>query len=165
VTLPAGVTLRTAVLADAEAGARLHRDCWRESYGPITDLTALEEHLADEAGWTARWATQIEAGFAPLLAVEPEDVPVGFARSGDSRDDDVPDTVELYALYVRTAWHGSGIGAALFDRVIGTAPAVLWVLEDNARARAFYRRQGFEPDGARERYEPLSAWEIRMVRR
>ena len=32
---------------------------------------------------------------------------------------------------------------------------ILWVLEDNARARAFYRRQGFAPDGARERYEPL----------
>lgn len=164
-TLPDGVTLRIAVVEDAGAGSRLHRDCWREAYGPITDLAALEQHLADEAGWVARWQAQIEAGFAPLLAVDADGTTVGFARAGASRDEDVPDTLELYALYVRAAWYGTGIGHALFDRVVGTAPAFMWVLEDNARARAFYRRQGFEPDGARERYEPLSAWEIRMVRR
>ena len=163
-TLPDGVTLRTAVVADADAGARLHRECWREAYGPITDRVALAEHLADEAGWAARWTTQIETGFAPLLAVDEQDTPIGFARSGAGRDEDVPGLLELYALYVRAAWHGTGIGAALFDGVVGTAAAYLWVLEDNARARAFYRRQGFAPDGARERYEPLATWEIRMVR-
>ena len=90
VTLPDGVTLRTAVVADADAGSRLHRDCWREAYGPITDLAALEQHLADEAGWVARWQAQIEAGFAPLLAVDADGTPVGFARAGASRDEDVP---------------------------------------------------------------------------
>ena len=81
-TLPDGVTLRTAVVADADAGARLHRECWREAYGPITDRVALAEHLADEAGWAARWTTQIETGFAPLLAVDEQGTPIGFARSG-----------------------------------------------------------------------------------
>jgi hypothetical protein len=40
----------------------------------------------------------------------------------------------------------------------------VWVLEANARARAFYRRHGFEADGAREHFAALDAWEIRMVR-
>jgi RimJ/RimL family protein N-acetyltransferase len=38
------------------------------------------------------------------------------------------------------------------------------VLEDNVRARGFYARNGFVPDGAREFYDDLGTWEIRMVR-
>lgn len=161
--LPNGVVLRDAGVADAEAGAQLHIACWREAYGPITDLSLLDAHLADEAGWAARWRTQIEKGFAPTLAVAGAEV-VGFARSGPGRDEDAPPGLELYALYVRAARYGTGIGTALLEAVLPQPPAYLWVLEDNARARAFYRRHGFEPDGGRERYEPLSAWEIRMVR-
>ena len=161
-TLPDGVTFRTAVVADAEAGARLHRDCWREAYGPITDLTALEEHLADEAGWAARWQAQIEAGFAPLLAVDAAGTPVGFARSGASRDEDVPDILELYALYVRAAWWGAGVGHALLGETIGDRAAYLWVLAGNRRAIAFYERQGFRLDGTEDDHD--EGLHVRMVR-
>jgi GNAT superfamily N-acetyltransferase len=61
---------------------------------------------------------------------------------------------ELYALYVRPAWWSTGTGRALMDRVLaGTSGAgylsvTLWVLRDNRRARRFYERAGFAPDGA-----------------
>lgn len=48
---------------------------------------------------------------------------------------------------------------------VADAPAFLWVAEDNARALAFYRRNGFEPDDARDTIE---AWQhmvvVRLVR-
>ena len=44
-------------------------------------------------------------------------------------------------------------------------PCWLFVLEGNTRAQAFYRRNGFDPDGHRQLYLGLDAWEIRMVRR
>ena len=62
--------------------------------------------------------------------------------------------MELYALYVHPAWWSTGTGRALMDRVLaGTAAAgyasiTLWVPRDNARARRFYDRPGFAPDGA-----------------
>ena len=36
----------------------------------------------------------------------------------------------------------------LYDEAVGGRDAYLWVLRDNARARAFYARNGFVPDGA-----------------
>lgn len=43
--------------------------------------------------------------------------------------------------------HGSGLGQALLDTAIGTEPAYLWIMAGNPRAEAFYRRNGFVPDG------------------
>ena len=61
---------------------------------------------------------------------------------------------ELYALYVTPAWWSAGVGRALMGSVLAALRddryprAVLWVLGDNARARRFYARAGFAPDGA-----------------
>ena len=61
---------------------------------------------------------------------------------------------ELYALYVRPAWWSTGTGRALMERVLARTSAAgfpsisLWVLRDNRRARRFYERAGFAPDGA-----------------
>jgi GNAT superfamily N-acetyltransferase len=61
---------------------------------------------------------------------------------------------ELYALYVRPAWWSTGTGRALMERVLARTSAAgflsisLWVLQDNRRARRFYERAGFAPDGA-----------------
>lgn len=162
-TVPAGVTLRRATVDDAEAGARLHIACWQETYGPITDADLLAALLADEAAWAERWRQQVEHGPTRLLAVAGGEL-VGFGVAGPPRHRGVAVDHELYAIYVRSAWHGTGLGAALLDAVLGGASAYVWVLEDNARARAFYARHGFKPDGVRTRYEPLNAWEQRMVR-
>jgi len=60
---------------------------------------------------------------------------------------------ELYALYVTPAWWSAGAGRALMGSVLAALEAeryrrvVLWVLADNSRARRFYDRAGFAPDG------------------
>ena len=60
---------------------------------------------------------------------------------------------ELYALYVAPAYWSTGAGRALMGRVMAEAQAegypriVLWVLEQNARARRFYERAGFRQRG------------------
>ncbi|HLM90356.1 MAG TPA: GNAT family N-acetyltransferase [Streptosporangiaceae bacterium] len=78
---------------------------------------------------------------------------------------------ELYALYVHPAWWSTGTGRALMDRVLarvraaGYACITLWVLEANARARRFYQRAGFAPDGARHVLDDLGGvTEIRYRR-
>ncbi len=40
-------TLRLAVPSDAEAGARLHLDCWREAYTDLIAPTRLDALLDD----------------------------------------------------------------------------------------------------------------------
>ena len=78
---------------------------------------------------------------------------------------------ELYALYVHPAWWSTGTGRTLMDEVLakvskaGYAGITLWVLEANARARRFYGKAGFAPDGARHLLEDLGGvTEIRYRR-
>lgn len=156
-------TLRTAVPADAVACATMHAACWREAYGPYVDPALLEERLAETARWTAAWTRHLVDGPPRVLAEDGGEI-VGFSVVGPSRDEDGATPLELYALYVRAAYWGTGLGQELWDAVRPVEPCSLWVLEDNARARGFYRRNGFAPDGAREHYAGLDASEIRMVR-
>ena len=51
---------------------------------------------------------------------------------------------------------GSGLAHTLMDRGLtyltesGSSRAVLWVIEEHPRARAFYAKHGWSPDGARK---------------
>ena len=161
-SLPPGVDLRPATVDDAAAGARLHLACWREAYAPLVDPALLEAAL-DEERWTRRWREQIADGPTRLLAVH-AGVPIGFVTCGPARHRGAPLPFELYAVYVRAAWHGTGVAQALLDADLGDRSAYLWVLEGNTRARRFYERNGFAPDGGRQLYRPLGAWEVRLQR-
>jgi GNAT superfamily N-acetyltransferase len=78
---------------------------------------------------------------------------VGFVSVGASRDADA--SGELFAIYVEPDHWGTGVGGDLLAageqrlRELGHTDAILWVLEDNPRARRFYERAGWSRDGAR----------------
>ena len=72
--------------------------------------------------------------------------------------------LELMSLYVRAQYHGSGVAHRLLEASIGAATASLWVFEANPRARAFYSKHGFRPDGARKLDDDTGIWEVRLLR-
>ena len=89
------------------------------------------------------------ASFGPERGVDGAPLPERAGREGSP----VPRCAELYALYVTPAWWSTGTGRDLMCRVLDETQAggypriVLWVLEQNARARRFYERSGFRLDG------------------
>jgi GNAT superfamily N-acetyltransferase len=101
-----------------------------------------------------------------MIALDYSGELVGFADSGPGRDQDRPGILELYSIYTLERTHGTGLGAALLHATVGDSPGYVWVLEDNPRAQAFYRKNGFRPDGAREQLPPdwYELPEIRMAR-
>lgn len=69
----------------------------------------------------------------------------------------------LHVLYVLAAHHGSGLGRELLRAVLPEdAPTALWVVDPNPRARAFYSKSGFMPNGRERDVDGLR--EIEMVR-
>ncbi len=66
-----------------------------------------------------------------------------------------PDDLEVQRIYVLSRYHGTGVGHKLMSRALaeagrrGARSVVLGVLKRNARAVAFYRRQGFCEVGTR----------------
>ena len=71
---------------------------------------------------------------------------------------------QLRVMNVRRAYWGTGLAQRLYDEAVGDRDAYLWVLRDNARARGFYARNGFLPDGAMKIDPDFGAPIIRMVR-
>ena len=74
--------------------------------------------------------------------------------------------VPIYTANFVLADYGTGASDMLMDAALGDDPASLWVLEDNPRARAFYRRHGFDPDGAVKTHtvDGAAIREVRLVR-
>ncbi|TQK69361.1 GNAT family N-acetyltransferase [Nocardioides sp. SLBN-35] len=157
-----GVVLRPLSTDDAPAMARLHVAVWDEAYAGLVPESILAERRADLDGRTERWRrTAATSPAATTVAVHDGEL-VGFVSVGPGRDADLDLAEELWALYVRAAWWGHGLGHRMLAATLADRPAYLWVLAGNDRALAFYRRQGFAPDGV-ERHEPEGR-ELRLVR-
>lgn len=142
--------LRPASLEDAPALARVHVGSWRAAYRGLMPDTVLDG-LAEEA-FTENWRQRLRRMPRSTLLLASADEVIGFAAAGASRDPDaVPlRTGELYALYLHPEHWGTGAGTRLWQGMRGWlvgeefAEVTLWVLEGNARGRAFYERVGFE---------------------
>jgi ribosomal protein S18 acetylase RimI-like enzyme len=156
--------------SDAPALGRLHTRIWRETYGHLMTPEALA--ALDDGRATARWEQWIaaadEEGFLPrggrvLVGVDADDVPVGFIIAGPPRDEDPPVDWQLSALNVLPEHHGTGLAQRLLAEGLGDRAAYLWVARGNERAIRFYRKHGFELDGAEQRDEE-GITELRMVR-
>lgn len=159
--------VRLATVDDAEAIARVHVRSWRETYtGKLPDAVIEGRPVAQRAAALRRLiAGESARGPQKVWVAERGGEVVGFAWAGASVDPDRRGGTELFTIYVLRAHHGGGAGQRLLDAALGDAPASLWVLEDNPRARAFYERNGFVADGTAKDDERLGgAHEIRMVR-
>ncbi|MDQ1218161.1 GNAT family N-acetyltransferase [Microbacterium arborescens] len=182
------VAVRRAVPADAAAIARVHVRGWHEAYTgrmPQSILDRLdldrltrvrrellghEQRISDrvppDAGGAENTGPQRTHDLGRTWVAVTGGSIVGFAVSGASRDVPPVAPVELYAIYVLAAHHGTGAGRALLDAALGDERASLWVLDDNPRAHALYARNGFRPDGAAK---DDTSWgesisEVRLVR-
>jgi GNAT superfamily N-acetyltransferase len=176
------VVIRSASTADAAQIAAVMRDSWFAAYDGIIAPAIIDRATAPDGGARVRQSFRTRPWQRMIAAVD-ADV-VGYASFGPERDVlDVPwpypltsggsggKVAELYALYVHPTWWSTGTGRALMDQVLAKVGATgygcitLWVLEANARARRFYQRAGFAPDGARHLLHDLGGvTEIRYRR-
>ena len=148
--------VRRATRADARAIATIRVETWRVAYDGLID-PALLAHLDIEREAQARderWNEYTADPRSAQFIAEAGGIPIGWAATGPSRDDDGRDRGELFALYALPAQWSRGVGHALITaaeealRSAGYRTASLWVLDGNVRAAAFYERHGWLEDGA-----------------
>lgn len=170
------ILVRAATVDDADDLAQAHVQGWRVGYRGLfpdeyLDAPAFERERVER--WRA-WTWLELVGSEMYSAVLDERV-VGFAHIGPEREQPSGDqsaatgpvtdpTGEVYGFYLHPDAWGSGAAPALMRRsvqrlrALGFATAVLWVLRDNPRARAFYEREGWQPSGLEMMWEgPQSA--------
>jgi GNAT superfamily N-acetyltransferase len=158
--------IRQATPEDAEALVLMHTIAHEETYGHQLSAEFFRARRTAIPERVERRRPSLASADPRIIAFDANEELVGFADAGPGRDEDGPEALELYSLYSLRRTHGSGLAAALLNAAIGESPAYLWVLEDNPRAAAFYRKHGFRPDGKRGLLPP--EWEelpeFRMVR-
>ncbi|MGW2053329.1 N-acetyltransferase family protein [Streptomyces sp. NPDC001840] len=168
------VRIREMTVDDCEAVATVRVRGWQHAYRGLIPQAYLDTMSVEEdAARRREYLTKGDGRVVDLVAERAGHV-VGWGCCGPSRDEDVPDrTAELYALYVLPERIGTGVGSALIDALTARAEAagasslLLWVLAANDRARRFYTRTGFAPDGREEQFDVngVAVPEVRYARR
>jgi GNAT superfamily N-acetyltransferase len=142
--------IRPALPSDADALGELQLSCWHEAYGALAPSGTLDAETLDNRVrvWTGLLEREMN-----ILVLEIDGALDGFAAYGPARDDDVgEETGELYALYLRAARQGVGLGRRLQDNALapladgGATAAIAWMLAANERARGFYEAAGWSFD-------------------
>jgi GNAT superfamily N-acetyltransferase len=159
-----GVAVRDARPEDGEAFVRAYELSWDAMAAPLvgkalSDFVSFEDRLE-----SFRAALAQRSDDARVLVAECNGPIVGVAtcvRDGS--------TSELRSLYVVPDAWGTGVAHGLLDTALdamrerGAAEATLWVVEENARARRFYEREGWTLDGE-TRASQLGPREVRYRR-
>ena len=139
------ITIKAMETAEEiEGKSRVHWRTWREAYDEILPAEFQEQITLDKCRFYSQKYPE-----NTLIALDDAKV-VGFVSYGDFRD---PATIagEIIALYVLKDYCGKGVGHQLMQAAFAALDSypeiLLWVLEDNKRAIAFYRKMGFVFDG------------------
>jgi GNAT superfamily N-acetyltransferase len=169
------VAIRAAAFADAAEIAALQRAGWIAAYSDIISAEIIDRVTAPDDGARIRQTFQTRPWQRMIVGVDQgSGRVVGYASYGPEVDvlgmlwphpmtsaGAAGQVSEVYALYVHPDWWSTGVGAALMAAVLAHTErypvTVLWVLEQNARARAFYERFGFSADGAVHVLDALGA--------
>jgi len=164
------VVLAAPGIADAEGIGRMHRRSWVEAYSGLMPADFWTRNTEEQR--IERWRDNLREpapGLMTRIARRHDEI-VGIASAGPARANPTAGPPvrerELWSLYVLESEYGTGLADRLLSAVLPAGPAELWVFEANPRARAFYARHGFAPDGARHVFGPElgDQPEIRMVR-
>lgn len=149
----ADVTLRKATQADAAALGALHVASWHETYTGVIPDEMLAELSVDArtAMWSKILGAPDEFGRAAVFVAEDNGRVIGFGACGQQREDALTDkgfSGEFGAIYVLRSHQRRGVGRSIIAAMsnelsaAGHTAACLWVLRQNAPARAFYEKLG-----------------------
>ena len=125
--------------------SNVYEQSWKYAYKGIIPQEYLD---AIPAG---RWANVgLKSKMSNLVALEDRCIigTLGFCKSRWEAYDGYGEIVSIYLL---PQYMGKGYGSALLECALdglgrlGFRQVLLWVLEDNMRARAFYEKCGFTP--------------------
>jgi GNAT superfamily N-acetyltransferase len=144
-------TIRACGPGDERGMALVGKATFLETYAGVLDAPDILDHCEVEQG-EPRYAAWLKTpGYRSWIAEVEGGAPVGYAVMGppDLPIETTVKDMELKRLYLLHSVHGTGLGRRLMHAVVEAATAVgarrllLGVHNGNARALAFYARQGF----------------------
>ena len=161
--------IRKACVDDASRIAEIHVFGWRCAYRSII----TDEYLFAKASVIKRidaFRNAIVEDVEEIYVFEETNIIKAFMTIGKCRNEDKSKSFELWGIYVEPLLTGNGIGTRMVEfceeKAIerGYKENVLWVFQDNIKARRFYEKMGYKEDGKEEVIERFNTKEIRYVK-
>lgn len=147
--------LRYAKSADIPKLAQIHSKSLISAFGDFFPEGIVAEKFSighRKIGFTK----EIAAGEPKSIIAFHMGKPAGLLSYGKSRYLNLPKTtVELWRIYLSPEFQGMGMGKELLEFGLlemsknGYSKVILWVLEENTKARRFYEKNGFLHYGVR----------------
>ena len=144
--------IRWAQEQDARDLGVVYSGSWKIIYKNIVPDKYLDMITAEQRADYFKAA--INSGIEETAVIEVDEQIVGFITLGCTRDEDLSeDYGEIWGIYLSPDYWRKGIGSMLLAwgqeelASRGFSRVVLWVLEDNTKARGFYESMGFSFDG------------------
>jgi GNAT superfamily N-acetyltransferase len=148
-----GVLIRNATKDDVEVLGLIYSLSYQAAFKDIIPDNILENVFSLERR-TDGLMKEISVGTPVNTILFYEDIPVGLLTYGKPKDEDSDDSsIEIWRIYLLPTYWGQNVGIDLLDWGIkeiqgkGHKKIILWVLEENSRARKFYEKMGFIHDG------------------
>ena len=145
--------IRHASGRDAARIAGIHVRSWQAAYRGLVPDEVLD--ALDPVHRAMVWKGLLGTSEETVLVAMRGSRMAGFCSLVPSRDPDAAaGTGEIASFWVDPPAWGLGAGRALARELVAQARGrrfrrlTLWVLPGNARARCFYEKAGFAPDGA-----------------
>lgn len=128
---------------DFNAVREIYEKSWKFAYRDIVPMEWMESRPKD------KWGGNILHNGRTEIGAFDGDRIVGTASFGISRWENFSSCGEIVTIYLLPEYIGRGVGSQLMNACIeeleflGFTEILLWVLEDNHRARRFYEKHGF----------------------
>lgn len=154
-------TIERVKLGDEETLAYIQTESWKSAFKDILSPDILEKCInLDKATMMYKRLLEQNIGNGYLLKVK--DKPHCIAWWDSTREADMPGYAELICIHSLPNQWQKGYGSKMMDMVLhdisdaGYSKVMLWVFEENVRARQFYEKHGFVTEGKKKpNIEPI----------
>jgi len=156
-------------LSDIPRKAEIHVFGWRSAYrGIVSDEHLFKNMLVSKD--IERFSKDENLYVIKNSFVYDDGIIKAILTIGPCRDEDKPNSFELWGIYVDPFFQRQGVGSQMVEfceKIAverGFNEVCIWVLEKNTNARKFYEKLGYNPDGASKLIELLSVTEVRYIK-
>ncbi len=162
------VNIRKAVLGDEKITAYIQAESWKSGFGCIISAEEMEKHT-NIARIEEMHAHVLKHHIAEGLLLSVDDKPHCMVFWSKSREEGDNNSAELICIHSLQDNWGKGYGSMMMEQVLteikkaGYPEVILWVFEDNIRARRLYEKWGFVQ--SEEKKDSFGAVELMYVKR
>ena len=129
-----------ATKEDAEIIGKVHSDAWKQTYQGIFSQEYLD--LDSPSSRREEFLRSLDDKHCVYLRIEEDGQTAGIVKLVGNEDE-----IEISSIYILEKYRGRGFGRKVMEYIFSEYKdlrIVLWVLEVNLNARAFYEKCGFE---------------------